>query len=136
MVASLSSVNIDLNVTPTEEPIVMPNVQPKLPIVELEVHVAHPNIPADHPNEPAVHPDVWQPTFVFDNRPITIHDFVMLNNSIAMAMAKGLVTPRDQRLLADRSDADAVNDSLAFSIQGAASVFDMSRRLSVRNEEM
>jgi hypothetical protein len=114
----------------------MPNVQPKLPIVQLEVHVAHPNILIDHPNEPTVHPNVWQPTFVFDNLPITIHDSVMLNDSIAMVMAKGLVTPQDQRLLANRSDADAINDSLAFSIQGVASVFDMSRRLSVKNEEM
>jgi 2C-methyl-D-erythritol 2,4-cyclodiphosphate synthase len=137
MAASLSSVNnIDLNLTLAEEPIVIPNAQPEMPIVHLEVHAAHPEIPAYHPNELVVHPDIWQPTFVFDNRPITIHDSVMLNDSIAMAMAKGLVTPRDQRLLADRSDADAVNDSLAFSIQGAASVFDMARRLSVRNEEM
>jgi 2C-methyl-D-erythritol 2,4-cyclodiphosphate synthase len=60
----------------------------------------------------------------------------MLNDSIAMAVLKGLVTPRNQRLLADRSDADAINNSLAFSIQGVASIFDMARHLSVRNEEM
>jgi hypothetical protein len=137
MAASLSSVNnIDLNITPAAEPIVMPNVQPELPVVHLEVHVAQPDILADHPSEPAVQPDVWQPTFVFENRHISIHDSVMLNDSIAMAVAKGLVTPRDQRLLVDRSDIDAVNDSLAFSIQGAASVVDMAQRLSVRNEEM
>jgi 2C-methyl-D-erythritol 2,4-cyclodiphosphate synthase len=121
----------------------MPNVQPDLHVHQPEVPVAHPelpvahsDIPVDHPNKLAIHPDVWQPTFVFDNRPITIHDSVMLNNLIAMAVAKGLVTPRDQRLLANRSDADAINDSLAFSIQGAASIFDMARRLSVRNKKM
>jgi hypothetical protein len=100
------------------------------------VHGAHHDIPVNHPNELIVYLDVWHPTFVFDNRPITIHDSVMLNDSIAMAVAKGLVTPRDQRLLVDRSDADAVNNSLAFNIQGAASVSDMARCLSVRNEEM
>jgi hypothetical protein len=108
----------------------MPNVQPDLPSVHPKVLVAHPDIPVDHPNEPAVYP------FVFDNCLITIHDSVILNNSIAMAVAKGLVTPRDQRLLADRSDANAVNNSFAFSIQGVASVSDMARHLSVKNEEM
>jgi hypothetical protein len=107
-----------------------------LHVVHPEVLVVHHDIPVDHPNKPVVYPDVWQPTFVFDNHPITIHDSVMLNDSIAMAVAKGLVTPQDQRLLVDRSDADAVNNSLAFSIQDVASIFDMARRLSVRNKEM
>ena len=95
----------------------MHNVQPNLPTVHPEVPVAHAKIPVDHPNKSAVHLDVWQSTFVFDNRPITIHDFVMLNDSIAMAVAKGLVTSRDQRLLADTSNVDAVNNSLVFGIQ-------------------
>jgi septation ring formation regulator EzrA len=38
--------------------------------------------------------------------------------------------------LVDRSDVDTVNNSLAFNIQGAASVSDMAQRLSVRNEDM
>ena len=87
----------------------MLNVQPELPVVHLEMPVAYPNIPTYHPNKPVVHPDIWQPTFVFDNRSITIHDSIMLNDVIAMAMAKGLVIPRDQRLLANRYDVDAVN---------------------------
>jgi hypothetical protein len=102
--------NIDLNVALTAELIVMPNLQPDLHVVHPEVPVAHPDILVDHPNELVVYPNVWQPTFVFDNCPITIHHSVMLNNSVAMAVAKGLVTPRDQRLLADRSDVDAVNN--------------------------
>jgi hypothetical protein len=39
-------------------------------------------------------------------------------------------------LLADRSNAAAINNSLAFSIQGAASIFDMARHLTIKNEEM
>jgi hypothetical protein len=42
-------------------------------------------------------------------------------------MAKGIITPRDENLLADRSDAEAINDSMAFSIQGATSVSKMAR---------
>jgi hypothetical protein len=140
MAASLSSVNnINLNVASVVQPIVMPvmpNVQPDLPVVHPKVPVAHPNIPVDHPNEPVVYPNVWLPTFVFDNCPITIHDSVILNDSIAIAVAKGLVTPRDQRLLVDWSDADTINNSLAFSIQGVAFVSNMARHLSDRNEEM
>jgi hypothetical protein len=41
--------NIGLNVAPAAQSIVMPNVQPKLPVVHLEVLVAHPDILADHP---------------------------------------------------------------------------------------
>jgi hypothetical protein len=43
-----------------------------------------------------------------------------------MVVAKGLITLQDQRLLANRSDVDAVNNSLAFSIQDATSVSDMA----------
>jgi predicted RNase H-like nuclease (RuvC/YqgF family) len=38
--------------------------------------------------------------------------------------------------LADRTDAQAINDSLAFSIQGASSVSNMARRLQVRGNEI
>jgi len=37
-------------------------------------------------------------------------------------VAKGIITPRDEKLLADRFDAEAINDSMAFSMQGATSV--------------
>jgi chromosome segregation ATPase len=38
--------------------------------------------------------------------------------------------------LADRSDVEAINDSMAFSIQGAASVSNMAQRLQVRGSEI
>lgn len=137
MGASSSSVNnLDLNVAPAAQPIVMPDVQPEVPAISPEVPAIPPVVPVAHPNEPAAYPNVWQPTFVFDNRPITIHDSVMLHDSTAVAVAKGFVIPRDQTFLADRSDTDAINNSLAFSIQGAASVSDMAQRLSARNVEL
>ncbi|XP_059448804.1 uncharacterized protein LOC132179990 isoform X1 [Corylus avellana] len=130
MASSSTSVNnIDLSFAPTVQLNVMPDAHPDVPTI-------HPDILVVHPDMPAVHPDVWQPTFTFDDRPITIHDTVKLHDSTAMAVAKGLATPRDQTLLADRSDFDAINNSLAYSIQGAASVSDMARRLSDRNVEM
>jgi hypothetical protein len=60
----------------------------------------------------------------------------LLQNSTAVAVARGFVLPCDQALLIDKSNTDAVNDSLAFSIQGAVSTSDLARRLHVRNEEI
>jgi hypothetical protein len=50
----------------------------------------------------------------------------MLDDAIAASMAKGIITPRDEKLLADRFDTEAINDSMAFSIQGATSVSNMA----------
>jgi cell shape-determining protein MreC len=49
-------------------------------------------------------------------------------------VAKGIITQRDEKLLADWSGAEA-NDSMAFSIQGATSVSNMAWRLHVRGNE-
>jgi 2C-methyl-D-erythritol 2,4-cyclodiphosphate synthase len=97
-----------------------------MPSVWLDVPDAHPAVPAICPNL----------SLTFDNRPITLHDSVLLHDSTAVAVAKGFVLPRDRALLIDKSDTDVVNDSLAFSIQGAVSTSDLARRLLVRNEEM
>jgi len=43
-------------------------------------------------------------------------DSVMLDDATATSMARGIITPRDGKLLADRSDVEAINDSMAFSI--------------------
>lgn len=38
--------------------------------------------------------------------------------------------------MADKSDAEAINDSMAFNIHGAASISNMARRLHVRGNEV
>jgi hypothetical protein len=118
-ISSPSVINLDLNLALTTQPNVMPSVW-------LDVPDAHPAVPAICPNL----------SLTFDNRPITLHDSVLLHDSTAVAVAKGFVLPRDRALLTDKSDTDVVNDSLAFSIQCAVSTSDMARRLLVRNEEM
>ena len=130
MVASFSSVNtIDLNAPPTAQPIVMPNARPEVPD-------AHPEMPTIHPDFSAMLSDIWQPNFTFDNRPITLHDSVLLHDSTAVVVARGFVLPRDQVLLIDKFDIDAINDSLVFNIQGTVSTSDLARCLHVRNEKM
>jgi hypothetical protein len=117
--SSPSVINLDLNLALTAQPNVMPNVR-------LDVPDVHPAVPAICHNL----------SLTFDNRPITLHDSVLLHDSTAVAVAKGFVLPRDRALLIDKSDTNVANDSLAFSIQGAVSTSDMARRLLVRNEEM
>lgn len=79
--------------------------------------------------EPATYPDVWQPFFIYDNRSLTIYDSAILHDSTT---SKGLVTPRDQVLLADKDETNATNNSLAFSIQSVASISNMALRLSIK----
>ncbi|GFS37757.1 hypothetical protein Acr_00g0053760 [Actinidia rufa] len=52
------------------------------------------------------------------------------------SVAKGIITPQDEKLLANRTDIEAINDSMALSIQCASSVSNMARRLQVRGNEV
>lgn len=85
---------------------------------------------------PVVQPEIWRPLFLTQKGPLMTNDSVMLNDAAAAAVAQGIITPRDDKLLADRTDAQAINDSLAFSIQSASSVTNMARRLQVRGNEV
>jgi hypothetical protein len=75
---------------------------------------------------PEVQPEIWRPSFLSQKGPLMTNDSVMLDDAIAASVANGIITPRDEKLLADRSDAQAINDSMAFSIQSAASVTNMA----------
>jgi hypothetical protein len=86
--------------------------------------------------EPDVPPEIWRPSFLSQKGPLMTNDSVMLDDAIAASVAKGIITPRDEKLLANRTDAEAINDSMAFSIQGASSVSNMARRLHVRGNEV
>jgi uncharacterized protein YdcH (DUF465 family) len=61
---------------------------------------------------------------------------MMLDDATAASVARGIITPRDGKLLADRSDVEAINDSMALSIQGAVSVSNMAQRLQVWGNEV
>jgi hypothetical protein len=85
---------------------------------------------------PDAQPKIWLPSFLTQKGHLMTNDSVMLDDAIAGSVAKGIITPRDEKLLADKSDAEAINDSMAFSIQDAASVSNMARRLHVRGNEV
>ncbi|XP_062160350.1 uncharacterized protein LOC133867614 [Alnus glutinosa] len=87
-------------------------------------------------NAALVVPEIWRPLFLSQRGPLMTNDSVMLSDAVAASVAQGIITPRDEKLLADRTDAQAISDSLAFSIQGASSVSNMARRLQVRGNEI
>ncbi|KAM1567740.1 hypothetical protein ACFX1Z_046243 [Malus domestica] len=60
----------------------------------------------------------------------------MKNDMIAAVVARNLVTPRDNRLLARRSDELAVKESLALSVQCAGSVSNTAQRLFARTRHV
>jgi hypothetical protein len=61
-------------------------------------------------------PDIWRPSFLSQKGHLTTNESVMLDDAIVASVAKGIITSRDEKLLGDRSDAEAVNDSMAFSM--------------------
>ena len=85
---------------------------------------------------PSVIPEVWCPYFLSPNGLVSVTDSVMLNGVTATAIAAGLCTPEDAKVLAGRTDPQIINDSMALTIQCAATVSNMGRRLHVRNLEV
>ncbi|CAL9017779.1 unnamed protein product [Prunus brigantina] len=79
---------------------------------------------------------VWRPSFVSQNRHLTVNDYVMMNDTTTVIVARNFLIPMDEMLLAVRSDEEAIDDSMAFSIQSAASVSNMADRLRARANEV
>ena len=67
---------------------------------------------------------------------MSVTDSVMLNGVTATTVAAGLCTPEDAKVLTERTDPQIINNSLALTIQCAATVSNMGRRLHVRNLEV
>ncbi|KAM1355925.1 hypothetical protein ACFX2H_029913 [Malus domestica] len=60
----------------------------------------------------------------------------MKNDMTAAVVARNLVTPQDNRLLAKQFDELAVKDSLALSVQCTGSVSNMAQRLFARTRQV
>lgn len=69
-----------------------------------------------------VQPVVWHPIFISPKGILMTNDSVMLDDDAAAAVANNILIPRDAKLLGDRSIVEAINNSLAFSTQGSASL--------------
>ncbi|KAM2843616.1 hypothetical protein COP1_026309 [Malus domestica] len=80
--------------------------------------------------------NIWRPSFISPTGPLTVGDSVMKNDMAAAVVARNLVTPKDNRLLAKRSDELVVKESLALSVQCAGSVSNMAQRLFARTRQV
>jgi hypothetical protein len=85
---------------------------------------------------PDAQSEIWHPSFLSQKGHLTTNDFMMLDDAIVTSVAKCIITPRDEKLLAERTDAEAINDSMRFSIQGTTTISNMARRLHVRGNEV
>ncbi|KAB2595523.1 S ribonuclease [Pyrus ussuriensis x Pyrus communis] len=80
--------------------------------------------------------NVWRPSFLSSNGPLTGEDSVMQDATTATIVARNLLTPKDSQLLSGRSDELAVQESLALSVQCAGSVSNMGQRLLARSRQV
>ncbi|KAM1265682.1 hypothetical protein ACFX2J_035339 [Malus domestica] len=80
--------------------------------------------------------NIWRPFFISHTGPLTVGDSVMKNDMTAAVVARNLVTLKDNRLLAKRSNVLAVKESLALSVQCADFVSNMAQRLFARTRQV
>ncbi|GFZ08874.1 hypothetical protein Acr_20g0006820 [Actinidia rufa] len=85
---------------------------------------------------PNVQPEIRHSSSLSQKDPFMTNASVMLDDAVAASVARGIITPQDEKLLANRTDVEAINDSMALSIQCASSVSNMARRLQVRGNEV
>ncbi|CAN6700381.1 unnamed protein product [Malus baccata var. baccata] len=94
------------------------------------------NLNVEEDNDISSSNNIWQPSFVSPNGPLTVGDSMMMNDTTASVVARNLLTPRDTRILSRRSDELAVQDSLAYSVRCAGSVSNMGQRLLARSRQV
>ncbi|KAM1736265.1 hypothetical protein COP1_014623 [Malus domestica] len=80
--------------------------------------------------------NIERPSFISPTGPLTVGDSVIKNDMITAVVARNLVTPKDNRLFAKRSDELAVKDSLALSVQCAGFVSNMAQHLFARTRQV
>ena len=85
---------------------------------------------------PTAMPEVWRTYFLSPNGLVKVTNSVMLNGVTTTAVAAGLCTSKDGKVLAGRTNPQIINDSMALTIQCVASISNMGRRLHVRNHEV
>ncbi|CAL9024075.1 unnamed protein product [Prunus brigantina] len=61
---------------------------------------------------------------------------MMMNDTTAVIVARNSLTPMDEMLLTGRSDEEAIDDSMAFSIQSVVSISNMAYHLRARANEI
>lgn len=78
----------------------------------------------------------WRPHFVTSKGVITINDSVILDNEVVVGIARSLPTPKDMIVTDKKTENKAVDDTIALSIQGAASLANLGQRLWSKSQEV
>ncbi|GFY99408.1 hypothetical protein Acr_13g0008090 [Actinidia rufa] len=60
---------------------------------------------------PNVQPELRCSSFLSQKGHFMTNGSVMLDDAVAASVARGIITPQDEKLLADRTDVEAINDS-------------------------
>ncbi|CAL9000138.1 unnamed protein product [Prunus brigantina] len=76
------------------------------------------------------------PHFASSRGPMRVNDSLLLDNEVAIGVARGLVTPRDVRVLGTRDDNRLVSDSMAMSVQSVTSIASVGHRLIAKYHEV
>ncbi|KAA8538954.1 hypothetical protein F0562_025646 [Nyssa sinensis] len=103
-------------------------------IVDRRFSLLTPQNRLDPDDTPNVSPLLWQPSFLTWTSLVTVNNSVMQDDPIAAAVvALGLVSPCDKGLLAAKTDANVVYDSLVLCIRVMNFVSNLARRLYARD---
>ncbi|KAL6293942.1 hypothetical protein ACE6H2_002084 [Prunus campanulata] len=79
---------------------------------------------------------VWMPYFASARGPVTVNDSILLDNDVALGVARNLVTPKDIRVLGTRDHNPVMSDALALSVQSTATVASVGHRLLAKSHEV
>jgi hypothetical protein len=71
-----------------------------------------------------------------NGHPVTIENTVMNNKDTVVAVARDMILPRDEIMLAARINIEAVNQSLALSIRATSSLVSIAECLHARRLEL
>ncbi|GFY91233.1 hypothetical protein Acr_07g0014290 [Actinidia rufa] len=82
---------------------------------------------------PNVQPKIRHSSSLSQKDTLMTNGSVMLDDAIAASVAKGIHYSTDEKLLANRTDVEAINDSTALSIQCASSVSNMARGMRFKS---
>ncbi|CAL9028514.1 unnamed protein product [Prunus brigantina] len=76
------------------------------------------------------------PYFASSRGPVTESDSLLLDNEVAIGVARSLVTPMDVRILGTKDDNWLVSDVVALSVQNATTIASVGHRLIAKSYEV
>ncbi|CAL8992546.1 unnamed protein product [Prunus brigantina] len=79
---------------------------------------------------------MWMPYFASSRGLVNVNDSLLLDNDVAIGVAKSLVTPRDVPMLRTRDDNQLVIDAMALSMQSAVSIASLGHRHIMKSYEV